>query len=88
MYIFLIFFFPLFAIFSFLFSAMVKVAVLGAGIAGLSSAINVQRQMPEAEVTVIADKFGSGTTSAGAGGFFRPYMPDIYHDGLDPKVAE
>lgn len=67
---------------------MVKVAVLGAGIAGLTSAINVQRQMPEAEVTVIADKFGSGTTSDGAGGFFRPYMPDIYHDGLDPKVAD
>ncbi|XP_005091250.1 D-aspartate oxidase isoform X2 [Aplysia californica] len=66
---------------------MVRVAVIGAGMVGLCSAINVQKELPEAEVTVIADKFSTDTTSFGAGGFFRPFMPDIAK-GVDLKVAE
>ena len=66
---------------------MVRVAVLGAGVVGLTSAVSLQRALPQVEVTLVADKFGAQTTSNGAGGFFRPYMPDI-SKGVDPHVAE
>lgn len=49
-----------------------SIAVLGAGVVGLSSAINIQKLYPRAEVTIIADKFNSDTTSDGAAGIFRP----------------
>lgn len=66
---------------------MVRVAVLGAGVVGLTSAVSLQKALPQAEVTLVADKFGAQTTSDGAGGFFWPYMPDI-SKGVDPHVAE
>ncbi|XP_045192079.2 D-aspartate oxidase-like [Mercenaria mercenaria] len=50
----------------------VNIAVLGAGVVGLSTAINVQQSIPSARVTVIADKFFEDTTSYGAGGMFIP----------------
>jgi predicted NAD/FAD-binding protein len=36
-----------------------SIAVLGAGVVGLSTAINIQNLFPRAEVTVIADKFNT-----------------------------
>ena len=51
---------------------MVRIAVIGAGIVGLTSAINIQKLMPDAKVTIIADKFEKDTTSYGAGGLYRP----------------
>ncbi|XP_063422409.1 D-aspartate oxidase-like [Mytilus trossulus] len=53
---------------------MANVAVLGAGVVGLSTAINIKKLLPSARVTVIADRFNSETTSYGAGGLFRPTM--------------
>lgn len=50
----------------------VNIAVVGAGVIGLSTAINVQRAIPNAHVTVIADKFYEDTTSYGSGGMFIP----------------
>ncbi|CAG2207013.1 DDO [Mytilus edulis] len=44
----------------------------GAGVVGLSTAINIQKLYPRAEVTIIADKFNYETTSDGAAGIFRP----------------
>jgi glycine/D-amino acid oxidase-like deaminating enzyme len=41
---------------------MVNIAVLGAGVVGLSTAINIKRNIAHANVTVIADKFLSETT--------------------------
>lgn len=49
-----------------------SVVILGAGVVGLSTAVNVQKFFPDLEVTVIADKFEDETTSDGAAGLFRP----------------
>lgn len=51
---------------------MVKIAIVGAGIVGLSTAVNIQRLIPAARITIIADKFDTDTTSSGAGGLYRP----------------
>ncbi|KAK3086676.1 hypothetical protein FSP39_021793 [Pinctada imbricata] len=51
---------------------MYEVAVLGAGIVGVSTAINVQKKFPAAKVRLISDRFDQDTTSWGAGGVFVP----------------
>ena len=51
---------------------MVTIAVIGAGVVGLSTAINIQQRLPDADVTIIAETFTSDTTSHGAGGIFLP----------------
>ncbi|XP_061196294.1 D-aspartate oxidase-like [Saccostrea echinata] len=51
---------------------MYNIAVLGAGIIGVSTALNIQKQLPSARVKIISEKFGQETTSWGAGGLFRP----------------
>lgn len=47
-------------------------AVLGAGVCGLSTALELQEKYPNAKVCLIADKFGRDTTSDVAAGIFRP----------------
>ncbi|XP_050395748.1 D-aspartate oxidase isoform X1 [Patella vulgata] len=59
---------------------MVKIAVIGAGVVGLSTAINIQELIPTATVTLFADKFEKDTTSWGAGGLFRPTFHHIKGD--------
>lgn len=49
-----------------------NIAVIGAGVVGLSTAMNIIDSIPFVSVTVIADKFNTETTSDGAGGLFRP----------------
>ena len=49
------------------------IVVVGAGVCGLSSAVNIQEAFPTSTVTVIADKFSPDTTSDGSGGFWEPY---------------
>lgn len=49
-----------------------RVAVVGAGVVGLTVARLVQQYLKNANVTVIADKFQQDTTSFVAAGFFRP----------------
>ena len=51
---------------------MVRIAILGAGVVGLSTATKIQQCLPNADVTIIADKFTKDTTSHGAGGIFLP----------------
>lgn len=46
--------------------------VLGAGVCGLSTALDLQEKFPNANVKLIAEKFGSDTTSDVAAGIFRP----------------
>lgn len=48
------------------------IGILGAGIVGFNTALRVQQELPNAEVTLIADKFVEDTTSYGAAGLFRP----------------
>ncbi|CAH1779645.1 unnamed protein product [Owenia fusiformis] len=50
---------------------MVKIAVVGAGVIGLSTAVKIQEEIPEADVTIFADKFNQATTSDGAAGIYR-----------------
>ncbi|XP_030630481.1 D-aspartate oxidase [Chanos chanos] len=56
----------------------VKVAVVGAGVVGLSTAVCIAEVLPYCSVTIIADKFSPDTTSDGAAGIlFASEFPDI-----------
>jgi L-2-hydroxyglutarate oxidase LhgO len=46
---------------------VVKIAVIGAGVIGLSVATVLQEKFPSLPITLFADKFSPGTTSDGAG---------------------
>jgi D-aspartate oxidase len=46
--------------------------VLGAGVVGLTTALELQREFPNAQVTILAEKFLRDTTSDVAAGIFRP----------------
>uniref|UniRef100_A0A1B6ES01 FAD dependent oxidoreductase domain-containing protein n=1 Tax=Cuerna arida TaxID=1464854 RepID=A0A1B6ES01_9HEMI len=62
-----------------------RVGVLGAGIVGVTSALQVQAVYPSASVTVVADKFNQDTTSDGAAGIFRP---GTSFSGPTPEITE
>ncbi len=51
-----------------------KVAVIGAGISGVSSAYNILTSAPDVKVTIIADKCLPNITSNVAAGFWIPWM--------------
>ena len=51
-----------------------KVAVVGGGIIGISSAVRAIETVPNVEVTLIADKFTPNTTGDGSAGFWYPYV--------------
>ncbi|XP_037956196.1 D-aspartate oxidase-like [Teleopsis dalmanni] len=46
--------------------------VLGSGIIGLTTALELQKHYPNAQVSIIADNFNEDTTSYVAAGIFRP----------------
>jgi len=54
-----------------------RIAVIGAGAVGLSTAVQIQQLQPSAAITLIADKFTTETTSHGAAGIFRPTVDKI-----------
>ncbi|GBM37846.1 D-aspartate oxidase [Araneus ventricosus] len=56
-----------------------EIAVIGAGVVGLSTALSLQEEFPLTNITVFADKFNNETLSSGAGGIFRPEI-NVYHD--------
>lgn len=49
-----------------------NIAIVGAGVVGLTTAIEVKKQFRSANVSVIAEKFETDTTSYVAAGLFRP----------------
>ncbi len=49
------------------------VAVLGAGVIGLSAGIRLLEDIPDVRVTIFADVTGNETTSRGSGGLWQPY---------------
>lgn len=53
---------------------MHRIAVVGAGAVGLSTAVQIQKLLPSASLTIIADKFTTETTSSGAAGIFNPTL--------------
>lgn len=56
-----------------------EIAIIGAGVVGLSTALSLQEAFPKAKLTLFADKFNDKTLSSGAGGFFRPEI-GVHHD--------
>lgn len=52
-----------------------KIGVIGAGIIGTSSALALIESMPNADITLISEKFSPNTTSDGSGGLIYPYLP-------------
>ncbi|KAH9363635.1 hypothetical protein HPB48_004156 [Haemaphysalis longicornis] len=52
-----------------------RVAVVGAGIVGMSTAVRIAEELaPAVQVTVLAEHFSPHTTGDVAAGFFNPYI--------------
>lgn len=49
-----------------------KIAVVGGGVIGLTTALELQKEFRNAEIAIIADKYYKETTSYVAAGIFRP----------------
>lgn len=49
-----------------------KIAVVGAGVVGATTALELQKRFRNAKIEIIADKFYEDTTSYVAAGVFRP----------------
>ena len=56
-------------------AAKVRIAVVGAGIVGLSSAVSIKETFPDVHVTVLAEHISPGTTSDMAGALIHPTSP-------------
>ncbi|XP_050326369.1 D-aspartate oxidase [Bactrocera neohumeralis] len=46
--------------------------ILGSGVVGLTTALELQQNYPNAQITILADRFNEETTSHVAAGIFRP----------------
>merc|ERR1719153_1719641 len=51
-----------------------KVAVIGAGVIGLSTALHIQELLPEVKVTIFSADLSPDTTADGAAGIFGLYL--------------
>ena len=51
-----------------------RIAVVGAGIIGMTSAVAIKNDYPDADVTVFADLFTPNTTGDGSAGLWGPYV--------------
>jgi glycine/D-amino acid oxidase-like deaminating enzyme len=49
------------------------VAVIGAGVIGLSTAVLAQERIPGLHVTIISENFSPHTTGDGSAGLWMPY---------------
>jgi glycine/D-amino acid oxidase-like deaminating enzyme len=49
-----------------------KIAVVGSGVVGLTTALELQSEYRNAKISIIAEKFYKETTSYVAAGIFRP----------------
>lgn len=63
---------------------MPSIAVVGAGVVGLTTATLLQDALPGTPVTLLADKFLQDTTSDGAAGIYRP---GLQFQGPSPEVT-
>lgn len=61
-------------------AAAMRVAIIGAGVIGLSTALCIHEQyhslVPSLEMEVYADRYTPHTTSDGAAGLWQPYLND------------
>lgn len=51
-----------------------RVAVVGAGIIGITTAMAVKDYLPSVELTIFSDTFSPATTGDGSAGFWTPYI--------------
>lgn len=51
-----------------------KVCVVGAGVVGLTTALELQMQLHDIDITILVNTFNTETTSDGAAGLFMPYL--------------
>lgn len=65
-------------------NTMPSIAVVGAGVVGLTTATLLQDALPGTPVTLLADKFLQDTTSDGAAGIYRP---GLQFQGPSPEVT-
>lgn len=49
-----------------------NIAVVGSGVVGTATALELQKRFRNANITIIAEKFYENTTSYVAAGLFRP----------------
>jgi len=59
------------------------IGILGAGIVGLNTALQLQQEFPNAQLTLISDNFEE-TTSHVAAGIFRP---GTHFSGPTPEIT-
>ncbi|XP_070555492.1 D-aspartate oxidase-like isoform X2 [Ptychodera flava] len=64
------------------------VCVIGAGVVGLASAVNILEHIPDVRVTIIADKFSPNTTADGAAGVWMLYNLGNTPEYLQRRWAE
>jgi D-aspartate oxidase len=55
-----------------------KVAIVGSGVCGLTTALELQKEFRHAQISIIADKFYKETVSFVAAGIFRPGEDEIF----------
>ena len=66
-----------------------KVCVIGGGVIGLSTAVNIADNMSNVDVDIIAEKFSPDTTSDIAGGWWEPHdVKDLITDRDIHQLAE
>lgn len=58
--------------------------MVGAGVIGLHTACRIQEELPNVQVTIVADKFTTDTLSGGVAGIFRP---SCHLQGPEPNIA-
>jgi D-amino-acid oxidase len=51
-----------------------RIAVIGAGIIGMTTAVAIKEAFPSTEVTIFADNFTPNTTGDGSAGLWSPYI--------------
>lgn len=51
-----------------------RIAVVGAGIIGMTSAVAIKNDFPDADVTVLAELFSPETTGDGSAGLWGPFV--------------
>lgn len=49
-----------------------KIGIVGSGVVGLTTALELQKEYKNAQISIIADKFYKETVSYVAAGIFRP----------------
>lgn len=53
---------------------MSRIAVIGCGVIGLSTAIEIQKEIQQSEITIFTEELSPNTTGDVSAGFWTPYL--------------